>query len=97
MSLQTIAFAQLLRTNGENVTFRGATVRALVNRTPKANNPPGELHISSLIGSVIQVPITVSKPTKGEVFTDGASINHRLTNHAAYLGHCWSCECEVTA
>lgn len=96
MNLQVIAFTRLLATNGENVTFRGKTVRALINRTPKANNPPGSVHISSLIGSVVQIPATFERPKKGESFIDSASANHRLTNHAAPFGHCWNCECEVT-
>lgn len=93
---QAIAFNQLLRIRGENVTFRGATVRALINRMPKAANPPGSVHISSQIGSVVQVAGTVEKPKKGEVFTDTASITHRITA-VQFLSHCWNCECEVSA
>lgn len=92
---QVIAFNQLLRFNGENVTFRNATVRALINRTPKANNPPGEVHISSKIGSVIQLPLTVAAPAVGDFVTDAFSLTHTFKT-VSHFGHCWNCECEVS-
>lgn len=92
---QVTAFAQLLRIRGENVTFRGVTVRALIDRTPKAGNPPGNIEVTTQRGSVVQLPLTVSAPEQGDVITDGHSIKHRVL-YARHIGHCWNCECEGT-
>lgn len=92
---QATAFNQLLRIKGEDVTFRGVSgVRALINRMPKSTNPPGNVHISSMIGSVVQFPLTVSEPTRGDFVTDAFSKVHTV-KIPSHLGHCWNCECEV--
>jgi hypothetical protein len=95
-NVDDLAFASLLRMRGEVVTFRGVQLKALINRLPSAKNPPGSVEISTLIGSVVQLPATINAVEKGETVIDSKGFTHRFTKIPTWLGHCWSCESEVS-
>lgn len=93
-NLQVIAFTRLLATNGENVTFRGKTVRALVNRLGNQFNKNSRMPTEAKVptGAIIQFPITVSEPSIGEDWTDSIGKTHSI-QAVNYLRHCWECQC----
>jgi hypothetical protein len=98
-NLDERAFDSLLEIRGELVTFRDESIRALINRQPMAKNPPGSIEISTLIGSIVQLPKTLpegdsDKPKIGESIQDDAGYTHEFTS-VRYLRHCWECVCEV--
>lgn len=95
MNLQTRAFEQLLRFNGEDVTFREKTVRALVQKyNEKTNNPPGNIEVSTRRGATIQMSRSVPEPEKDDIITDADGDKHTL-NFVQKLPQCWHCEARV--
>jgi hypothetical protein len=92
MNALAIGFQTLLRVQGEPVTFRGKSVRALVNRTPASARPQSAVNIGTDVGAVVQFPTTVAQPKQGESVEDQFGITHSFSKVAHY-GHCWNCEC----
>lgn len=87
-------FATLLATNGEPLQFRGASVRAVVNRNPfdRIIRTPdfdprdaAEIRIRSSDVSTI--------PRPGEEFVDEYGIAHRIQT-AKRLPDCYTCTCQ---
>jgi hypothetical protein len=92
MNALEIGFRALLKLQGEPVTFRGKSVRALVNRTPGSARPQSAVNIGTDVGAIIQFLPEVSTPKQGESVTDKFGITHSFSK-VAHFGHCWNCEC----
>lgn len=85
-------FEKLLRTSGEDLEFRGSTVRGVVNRqSPDENNTDG-YEFSGREGARIQIPLSV-KPKTGEELKDAFGFYHRIQTYR-HLGHCYELNCE---
>lgn len=91
-------FTTLRSIAGDVVTFRGATVSAVVNWTPGAEAPPGpglpdldrraKSRIEFVAGAVSP------DPRVGEIVTIGTTY-HRIAI-ATFTGLGWQLDCEVT-
>lgn len=90
-------FQVLLRTNGENLSFRGTTVRAVVNRNPfdrvvrTPDFDPRDASEIRLFMSAVD-----AKPRAGEQFVDENAVGHRVQTvkslHDVHTCTCQSCE-----
>jgi uncharacterized protein with PIN domain len=92
------AFDALLATHGEIVTFRGASVLALVNRkTTREREPHGKINFDqSLELSEIQVKVgsVDAKELKSSAeFKDQFGWFHRIHKAPVFLGHAYSMLC----
>lgn len=85
-------FEKLLTYQGEDVTFRGSTIPALVNRSPKRPAWNGPAKTGAPVAVIIQIRNSVTLPVIGNSFTDDRNLTHRITN-VKHMGHCWECEC----
>lgn len=79
-NLRNQGLGVLLGVAGDPLTFRGSTVRALVNRQVSPPNDAGEVDLSLLDASIIEVKrsaISGAAPSIGEVFVEGTR-RHRV-------------------
>lgn len=90
-------FAALLSTSGEALTFRGAAVDGLVNRNVRGDHLPQNPDFSPQEASEIEITpgALVPLPKAGEIFTDAASLYHRIVL-VQHLGPAVRCLCKVT-
>lgn len=100
-SIATIAsragFQVLLLTSGEDLTFRGASVRAVVDRQPEREVPNDRVDFQEREASRIELfrSAVQGKPRSGEYFKDVAGGNHRIQKVGG-TDLTWWCECDVT-
>lgn len=96
----TEGFAALLESNGETVTFRGADLRALVNRDPFEKKQQGQVpdfkaHDTSSIEFPASAVAATEPPRAGESFTDQFGHSHRIQS-VKRMGDWVRCNCEVS-
>jgi hypothetical protein len=95
--LLSAAFVGLSEFAGELLTFRGASVRGLVNRDPFARTvrtpdfDPRDASVISLAASAI-TPV----PATGEYFIDAAGLRHRVET-VQRIDHVLHCSCVVSS
>lgn len=91
-------FTVLLATAGDPVTFRNATVSAVVNWTPLPDVPFGDApDFSTRSVSRIEIPFAAVSPAPraGEVITTEGPKYHRI-QRVTFNGSAYQCDCEVT-
>lgn len=90
-------FAVLLATAGEPLTFRGASVTAVVNRSPRSTPIPNAVNFKPHDASEIShwADDTDPIPKAGERYTDAAGLQHRVQS-VQRLGDRISCTCHVS-
>lgn len=90
-------FTELLAQAGDTVTFRGASVSAVVNwvpfqETPFSNSPDFDREATSRI-EIVDGVVTPA-PKVGEIITQGTKY-HRI-QAVRFNGLAWQLDCEVT-
>lgn len=85
--------------SGEDVTFRGQSVSALVDRMPGDPLADGSIGMTFDEGVTVSILVTAveSAPEDGEQFVD--SFGYRLTiapNGVRHRGLRWECRCTLT-
>ncbi len=82
----------------ETMTFRGATVTALLNRAvPPPALPTGRPDFTARNLSSIMLPSSIgSAPTAGEIIVDSLGTTVHRIQQSQWNGFGWICLCEVT-
>jgi len=82
----------------ETVTFRGATVTALLNRAVAPPSlPTGRPDFTARNMSSVMLPASIlTAPKAGELITDSSGTKLHRIQKSQWNGFGWICECEVT-
>jgi hypothetical protein len=99
MNALAIGFQALLRVQGEPVTFRDKSVRALVNRTGNQFNASSRIPTEAKVptGTIVWFPYPDVKdePIPGETFTGLPNKTFNIES-TTFLGHAWECVCGIS-
>lgn len=95
MTALETGFAALLTMHGEDLTYRGGTIRAIVNRTPDRSTAGNSYDFDLRDASIIQfIHDPDNPPAVGEYLVDTNSIRHRIMR-AKRLTYFAECTCTV--
>lgn len=84
----------MLESNGEAVTFRGASVTVIINRNLNEPQRPNQPNFNARLESEVELLKTAvaSIPVAGEEFIEADGYKHRV-KMVASRGICWICQC----
>lgn len=93
----TSGFTALLESNGEAVTFRSASVTAIINRNVNEPQRPNQPNFNARLMTEVELlkSAVATIPVAGEIFVDEDNYSHRI-QQVASRGICWICQCSVS-
>lgn len=87
---------------GESVDFRGAPVRAVIDRSPRPERLPSRLLEldGELQAALVHLPVTQAlseNPPRIEEIVITATHRYRIASAPRHLGHAFECPCVVSS